>query len=84
MNIIQTFFSQILKVDETDLACEIEKRLAVSPFSDSTLLGLDLLFEANPSIVDELWKYSVCLDIPHQLLFESFQLQCSVNLWTSE
>jgi hypothetical protein len=84
MNIIQTFFVQILKVDEADLTSEIAKRLATSPFSDTTLLGLDLLFEANPCIVDDLWKYSVCLDIPHQLLFESFQLQSSINRWTAQ
>jgi hypothetical protein len=83
MNIIQTFFIQILQVDEANLSREITNRLATSPFSESVLQDLDLLLDANPRIVDDLWKYSVSLDIPHKLLFESFQLQCSVNHWTS-
>jgi hypothetical protein len=40
--------------------------------------AINRLLNADPLLLDDLWRFSVVLGIPHELLFESFCLQQKV------
>ena len=83
MNIIQSFLVSLLQIDEPALRTAILHRVWHGRFQHSLLPLIDAFLRGDHDISDELWKFSVSLDVPHQLLFDAFRLQMAINLYPS-
>lgn len=79
MNVIESFLCHTLSVTLAELPLALRESMMTSPFMMSTMPHLDKLLAGDPSILDDLWKFSVSLDIPHKLLFDSFSIQLELN-----
>ena len=79
MNIIQSFLIRALNVPAIELDSTIVKMIKAGAFSHSLLSQKDALLAGDSSITDELWKFSVSLNVPHQLLFDAIRLQTSID-----
>jgi hypothetical protein len=80
MNIIQVFLTQSLNVEESRLLPVVEQKITDCPFSKSLEGKTHLFLQGDVSVVDDLWKFSVSLNVPHQLLFDSFRLHQALKL----
>jgi two-component sensor histidine kinase len=79
MNIIQSFLLHALQVPQADLRSTLERAFAKSEFSASLQHRIDALLRAEDQLRDDLWKVSLSLELPHQLLFDAFLLQQQVS-----
>jgi len=79
MNIVYSFLSSAFNVEATDVSALIHSRISESPFSDELFLQMDGFLKGEETVQDDLWKFSVALNLPHQLLCDSFKLQQQVN-----
>jgi len=68
-----------LDVPTQSLSGKIQQHIQQSPFSKSLEPLVDDFMDAKSSVLNDLWKFSVSLDIPHQLLCDSYFLQRKVN-----
>lgn len=78
MNIIESYLSQALNIPPVRLQHELKQQLERSPFGDSLPSQLRDLLTAQTCVIDDLWKFSVALNVPHQHLFDAFNLQTQI------
>jgi hypothetical protein len=79
MNVIESYLHHALAIPVTQLPVVLSTMVMDSPFADSLLPLIPSLLAAEPSLTDELWKFSVTLNVPHKLLFDAFHIQTSLN-----
>ncbi len=75
MNIVRSFLLTALAVEPSDLLFVANERLSDNPLTKDLGYGFSDLLQAEPEILNELWKYSLALDVPHQLLCDCYWLQ---------
>lgn len=79
MNIIRSFLLTALAVEPDKLRTVANERLSDNPLTKDLEFNLSDLMQAEPEILNELWKFSLALNVPHQLLCDSYWLQQKTN-----
>ena len=79
MSIVRSFLQTALNVQSDDLFQVVHDRMSsVEEFEGLSNL-VEPLLNADHRVQDELWKFSTVLDVPHQLLCDSYWLQQKVS-----
>lgn len=82
MNLLQSLLCQTLSLSLPELEPALREQLDLSPLvlSDDEL---HRLLRCEPEMRDSLWKVSLTLQLPHQWLFDAFQLQVELSPLTA-
>jgi len=79
MSIIQAFLSRALNIAPQQVSALVHSKILLGPFAASLGEQSEAFLQAQPALADEVWKFSVSLEVPHQLLLDCYVLQQAVN-----
>jgi hypothetical protein len=75
MSIVTSFICTTLNIPSQQVGSHLRSLVQRCPVSMNMSNSIDDLLTANACIQDDLWRFSLALDVPHALLCESYWLQ---------
>jgi len=75
MSIVSSFICTTLNIPPNTLTLHLSELIEQCPVAKGMSDSISDFLHADPALQDDLWRFSLALDLPHALVCESYWLE---------